>query len=33
MPEPQEEPPIRLFQVRGTDEFNTKAIEVKASYV
>ncbi|KAM5157459.1 villin-1-like [Mantella aurantiaca] len=24
------EPPIRLFQVRGTDEFNTKAIEVPA---
>ncbi|XP_053569745.1 villin-like protein [Bombina bombina] len=22
------EPPIRLFQVRGTDEFNTKAVEV-----
>lgn len=30
-PEPEEEPPVRLFQVRGTDEFNTKAIEVKAS--
>ncbi|MEE6467429.1 hypothetical protein FKM82_007235 [Ascaphus truei] len=24
------EPPLRLFQVRGTDEFNTKAIEVPA---
>ncbi|KAM9308869.1 villin-like protein [Gastrophryne carolinensis] len=24
------EPPIRLFQVRGTDEFNTKATEVPA---
>uniref|UniRef100_H2ZGB1 Gelsolin-like domain-containing protein n=1 Tax=Ciona savignyi TaxID=51511 RepID=H2ZGB1_CIOSA len=28
--EPQEEPLRRLFQVRGTNEFNTKAIEVKA---
>ncbi|XP_077347361.1 villin-1-like [Lithobates pipiens] len=26
----QPEPPIRLFQVRGTDEFNTKATEVPA---
>lgn len=24
------EPPVRLFQVRGTDEFNTKTIEVPA---
>ena len=31
MTEPQEEPPTRLFQVRGTNEFNTKAIEVKAT--
>ncbi|XP_076823836.1 villin-1-like [Clavelina lepadiformis] len=28
-PNPPEEPPTRLFQVRGTNEFNTKAIEVK----
>lgn len=26
----QPEPPIRLFQVRGTDEYNTKATEVPA---
>ncbi|XP_040208728.1 villin-like protein [Rana temporaria] len=29
----QPEPPIRLFQVRGTDEFNTKATEVPARAV
>ncbi|KAJ0023685.1 hypothetical protein NQD34_003584 [Periophthalmus magnuspinnatus] len=26
----EEEPPVRLFQIHGTDAFNTKAIEVQA---